>query len=495
MKRWILFLTLLTTILFANKCDSRLFNLKAYGDSVTIQDVLRDLSLECDISVVFEDKDAKRKVLKRLDFVNIKNYTLSELLDFIFHQNNLFYRYEPSKNLLKVAYRETRNFDVDYINLASMKTESKKSVSLGNSSGYGTNTGYGATTSTYNNGTSGTYGSSQGGESTDYTSITTTSEFKFWESLKEQLHNFLQDPKSDVFLNKDASIVTVTGTYNEIKKIEKFLQKLQSRMHKQVMIEAKLIEVQYNDSQTLGIDWSQFGMTLTGSRSAQKSRTGANKSLGLTGTKVNNFGVPDYFIGYNFSMQGLIDFLKKYGSVKILSNPKVMTLNNQPAIINVGDQLSYRYENGLVITGGNAVANQTYSIGQTFVGITLYVIPEITDNNEIIMKINPVTSALKNETAADTNRTLPPDIRVKQITSIVKVKDGQKILIGGLVSKNISHQNNKVPILGDLPLIGYAFKSKKNQIQKSELFVLIIPKIIKEKNVPTIDEAAIFKEE
>ncbi len=494
MKKMVLLITLFSAVLFANSCHNRLFNLKAYGSSVTIQDILRDISLECDLSIVFEDNDAKKKVLKRLDFVNIKNYTLPDLFDFLFHQNNLFYRYEPSKNLLKVAYRKTRNFDVDYINLASMKTESKKSVSLGNSSGYGTNTGYGSTTNTYNNGTSGTYGSSQGGESTDYTSITTTSEFKFWESLKEQLHNFLDDPKSEVFLNKDASIVTVTGTYNEIEKIKRFLQKLQSRMHKQVMIEAKLIEVQYSDDQTTGIDWSQFGMTLTGSRSAQKSRTGANKSLGLTGTKVNNFGVPDYFVGYNFSMQGLIDFLKKYGDVKILSNPKVMTLNNQPAIINVGDQLSYRYENGVVITGGNAVANQTYSIGQTFVGITLYVIPEITQNNDIIMKINPVTSALLSENGADSNRTLPPDIRVKQITSIVKVKDGQKILIGGLVSKNISNTHNKVPVLGDFPLLGNLFKSNKKQVNKSELFILIIPKIISDSYVPTIDEALYFKE-
>ncbi|BAF70673.1 pilus (MSHA type) biogenesis protein MshL [Nitratiruptor sp. SB155-2] len=490
-KIWMMLL--FSAFLFANNCDNRLFNLKAYGNSVTIQDVLRDLSLECDISILFQDKEAKKKIYKRLDFINVKNYTLSELLDLLLGQNNLFYTYEPNKNLIKIAYRQTKSFNIDYINLASMKTESRKSVTLGNVSGTGTTTGgygtgYGSSSRYGAYGTSGSYGSfgaTQGGQSSDYTSIITTSEFKFWDSLKQQLQTFLHDPHSDVFLNKDASIVTVTGTKEELDKVERFLQKLQDRMHKQVMIEAKIIEVQYNDDQTVGIDWSKFSLDVTGSRSAQQSRSGS--------TKLNNFGTPDYFIGYNFSMQGLLDFLKKYGKVKILSNPKVMTLNNQPAIINVGDQLSYRYENGVVITGGNAVANQTYSIGQTFVGISLYVIPEITENSDIIMKINPVTSALKNENIGyETNRTLPPDIRLKQVTSIVKVKDGQKILIGGLISKNYSKQFNKVPVLGDIPIIGYAFKSKNNSVKKSELFVLIIPKIVKEENFPTIDETKIF---
>ena len=483
MKRFLILLLLFSATLFANICDKRVFSLKAYGNSVTIQDILRDLSLECDISVVFEDGEAKRKVLKRLDFVNIKDYTLPELFEFLFHQHNLFYDYVPSKNLLQVAYRKTKNFDVDYINLASMKTESRKSVSLGNSGG-GT-TGDVGTTGVVSSGTGDVSGGS-GGESSDYTSITTTSEFKFWESLKEQLHNFLDDSQSNVFLNKDASIVTVTGTYNEVKKIKKFLQKLQSRMHKQVMIEAKLIEVQYSDDQTTGIDWSRFQLTANGSSDAFSTR--------VDGNAFHTVKAPNYYIGYNFSMQGLIDFLKKYGDVKILSNPKVMTLNNQPAIINVGDQLSYQYQNGVVVTGGNAVAQQTYSIGQTFVGITLYVIPEITENNEIIMKINPVTSALLSGNGTDTNRTLPPDIRVKQITSIVKVKDGQKILIGGLVSKNISNMQKKVPVLGDVPLLGNLFKSNQKRVSKSELFILIIPKIVDDSYMPTIDEALYIKD-
>ncbi len=493
MKRIVL-IVVLASLVFAKSCDEKLFNLKSLNYTqrgVTIKDILADLAVDCDISIVFADRNARAKINKPLDFVNIKNYTLEELFDFLLGENNLFYTYKPQKRLLKIAYYQTRNFNIDYINLSSMISESKKSVILGTTSD--TDGSYDSGVGSRGVGGS-TVDNTTGGRANDYTTITTKSEFTFWESLQKQLESLLigVEGKKDfkIFINKDASLVTVTGTKRELEAVERFLNKLADRMHKQVLIEAKLIEVVYNDSQTIGIDWSKFSLSLEGSREAH--------SLRQDGVEISNFALPNYFIGYNFSMSGLFDFLKKYGDVKVLSNPKILTLNNQPAIINVGDQISYKYETSgyttATTTTGNPVQSYTYAIGQSFVGITLYVIPEITDSDEIIMKINPVTSELINDNNGTINRTLPPDMKIKQLTSIVKVKDGQKVLIGGLVSKSIKHDHNKVPVIGDIPIIGRIFHSTKKDIKKSELFIVIVPKIVKEHNIPTIDEIEIFKD-
>lgn len=488
-------LLIFCSMLFGSSCDDKLFNLTAisqHNRGITIEDILKNLATSCDISIIFEDAQSKQAIKKRLDFINIKDYTLNEFFDFLLAENNLFYSYDPNKSLLKIAKYKTKTFNIDYINLSSMQSESRKSIVLGSTSDVRS-----TTTGTTGIGSGGRVGGSSNGNSAqtnDYTTITTRSEFTFWQSLRKQLETLLSGVDSSapykIFINKDASLVTVTGTKRQLEKVERFLHKLSKRMHKQVLIEAKLIEVVYNDDQTVGIDWSKFNLSISGTREAYKVRQ--------NGVTINTMDMPNYFIGYNFSMDGLFDFLKKYGKVKILSNPKVLTLNNQPAIINVGDQLSYRYETSGTtnIQGGSTVGTTTYAIGQSFIGITLYVIPEITDNGEIIMKINPVTSELIGQDLNNTTsiRVLPPDVKIKQLTSIVKVKDSQKILIGGLISKNYSNSDNKVPLLGSLPIVGRLFHSTRRQIQRSELFILIIPKIIEEHNVPTIDELEIFKE-
>ncbi len=470
----------LVAALFGGSCEDKLFSLKSidYNRGVSVKDILADLVVDCDISVIFEDRLAKAKIAKPLEFVNIKDYTLDELLDFLL--SDLFYSFDRQRGVLKIASYKTKSFSIDYINLSAMVSESKKSVVLGTASD----------TSNAQQGLQGQNQNANSGQANDYTTITTKSEFTFWQSLQKQLEALLLgvSGKRDfsIFINKDASLVTVTGSKKELEAVERFLKRLAKRMHKQVLIEAKLIEVLYNDTQTVGIDWSKFNFFVQGSREAH--------SLRQDGVEISNFGLPNYFIGYNFSMSGLFDFLKKYGKVKVLSNPKILTLNNQPAIINVGDQISYKYETSgyttAATTTGNPVQSVTYALGQSFIGITLYVIPEITENNEIIMKINPVTSELldRGETNNTIDRSLPPDMKIKQLTSIVKVKDGQKILIGGLVSKSVVRNHNKVPILGDVPVVGRLFHSTKESVQKSELFIVIVPKIIEEGSMPTLED-------
>lgn len=495
---------LITVILFfvsfasldARDCAEERFSLNAYqgrGASLTLNDLVRDVAQTCGISVITEDKKAKERLAQPLDMVSLHDYTLDELFTFIFDDHNLFYSYDANRKLLRITHTKTVNFNVDYINMRELVTESSKSITVGpgtSSSVASNGTSSIGTSST--GGSSGTNGNSSSGSNTDYTNVRAVSSFTFWDQLRDHIQQILQvddeynDATNKILVNRDATVVTVAGTKRQIETVQRYLDKLEERMHSQVMIDAYLIELTYNDYNTSGVNWSDLGLTLSGNYANSYNNMGLNH--------------PTYKFGVDFNPLGLIDFLNRYGDVEVLSNPKVLTLNNQPAVINVGKQLSYLYENGTIASSDNQTsATTTKTLGSVFIGLTLNIIPELTDDGYILMRINPVSSELIGEDTNATNfmgsnevsssRTMPPDTRVKQMTSIVKVKDSQKVLIGGLIEKKTTNMDNKVPVLGDIPLFGRIFHGSKVATRKSELFILITPTLIKKDVFPSIDDA------
>lgn len=501
MKKIFLLLVLLLPFLHAEMCENKRFSLSAYqnrGGALTLMDLVRDVAQTCNISVVFEDKRSKERLSQPLDMVNIQDYSVPELFTFIFDEHNLFHTYDPVKGVVRVSYTNTVNFNVDYINMSELVTESTKSITVGPSTNSGTNTagGTGSTSTSSSSSSSGTGSSSNSGGSganSDYTNVRAISTFTFWDQLQNHIQQILQvdeeynEALNKTLVNRDAAVVTITGTKRQIDGVKRYLNKLESRMHSQVMLEAHLIELTYNDYSSIGVNWSEFSLALTGSYS--------NAYTNVVGTSN-----PVYKFGVDFNPAGLINFLKTYGDVEVLSNPKILTLSNQPAVINVGQQLSYLYQNGSIASSDTqTAATTTNTLGSVFVGLTLNIIPEVTEDGYIIMRINPITSELLNEnelststtstTTTQTQRTMPPDTRVKQMTSIVKVKDAQKVLIGGLIEKKISKDNTKVPVVGDVPLLGRLFNNNTDTVRKSELFILITPTLIKQDVFPSIDDA------
>lgn len=503
---FVLFFLFFTLLHGGEECTDKRFSLNAYqsrGSELSLLDLVRDVAKTCHISVVFEDRRTKERLSQPLDMVNIKDFTLPQLFAFIFDDHNLFYTYNENEKVLRVAYTKTVNFNIDYINISQLTTTSSKSITVGPGTtmgtGTGTSGGYGMTGTTGMTGgttgigMSGGMGMMGSGSNTDYTNVRATSTFTFWDQLKDHIEQIMQIEDGDngqigkTIVNRDAAVVSVTGTKRQIESVKRYLDKLEQRMHAQVMIEAYLIELTYNDYNTTGVNWSDLSLSLSGNYA----------------NSYNNMGIPHpvYSFGVNFNPMGLIDFLNRYGNVEVLSNPKVLTLNNQPAVINVGKQLSYLYSSGSIGTtsAGIPTSATTNTLGSVFVGLTLNIIPELTDDGYILMRINPVSSELIGEDTnassfmgsneVNANRTMPPDTRVKQMTSIVKVKDAQKVLIGGLIEKKNFTVDNKVPVLGDIPLIGRLFHGSKLSTRKSELFILITPKLIRQDVFPTIDDA------
>ena len=454
---------ILFTILNANPCQNKLFTFTVdEKNDVTILDVLENIASICKMSILFKDKESQKEAKKKIGYMNIHDFTLEDLLDILLKDHNLFYSFEKNKRVLKISKTMTKTFLIDYVSFSQRKSSSRKTIKTGASNG----------------------------ESDDSTTMNFSSEFKFWEKIEKEVKNILssdlvKDPK--VMINQEAGTLTVKGTYNQIKEVKKYLKTILKRLHKQVLIDTKIIEVIFNKEHTSGIDWSKFKLSLQGESSAIKKRENKIKS--------GSFSYPNYLIGYNFSIEALINFLKTQGKVNIVSNPKILTLNNQPAIINVGKEVNYQYATGVTTTSTNSGTTVTpeYQVDSTFVGITLDITPEITQNNDIILKINPVVSEIASEHKNEKGIPyLAPDVKLKQLSSIVKVKNGKKILLGGLIQKREENINKKVPILGNIPIIKNVFSSTEKRSVKSELLIIITPYIIQGKedfkSFPTLND-------
>jgi len=459
--RLIVFVSLLVTFSFAT-CENKLFSFNVGNSStsakISIKNILDNIADSCAISIIYQDNKAKNKVSQSVSNLNVKNYTLDELLHLLLSDNNLFYTLDDG--ILKISYFETKSFYIDYVSFTTRKSSTNKVIKTGS-------------------------GNSDSGS--DSTTMDFTSEFKFWSKIQNEINSIIQRESEEgeipikPLINQDAGVVTVTGTQKQLNAVEKYLKIISQRMHKQILIEAKIIEVQFNKNKTTGIDWSKFQLGLNASSDALRSRT--------NGVLTNTLKKPNYLVGYNFTMVGLMDFLKTQGDVKIVSNPKIMTLNNQPAVINVGTEINYRYDSGTTTTtsSGGTTTTPSYETDSTFVGVTLDITPQVTKDNFIILKINPVVSDVADK-HIDANGVpfLAPDIRIKQLSSLVMVKDNSKILIGGLISKKDSVTDTSVPLLSSIPIIGHAFKSSAKNIQESELIIVIIPHIINNGTTPTI---------
>ncbi len=448
-------------------CNNKLFSFSigsssSNGAQIRISDIIDNIADSCKLSIIYEDALAKKKVQKALNNVNVNNFTLEELLHFLLNDNNIFYTLDNNNKILKISYLKTVSFDIDYVSFTTRKSSTNKVIKTGSG------------------------GSDSGSDST---TMDFTSEFKFWDKIENDVDSILQresskgDKVTKALVNQDAGIITVTGTQRQLKAVKKYINTIMKRLHKQILIEAKIIEVQYNKNKTTGIDWTKFQLSLSGGSDALRSRS--------NGILTNTLKKPNYLVGYSFTMTGLLNFLKTQGDVKIVSNPKIMTLNNQPAIINVGTEVNYRYDSGSTTTtsAGGTTTTPNYTTDSTFVGVTLDITPQVTKNNYIILKINPVVSDIADR-HVDKNGVpfLAPDIKIKQLSSLVMVKNNSKILIGGLISKNDSVTNNSVPILSSIPIIGNAFKSSTKNNTESELIIVIIPHIVTGQTSPTLSK-------
>ncbi len=297
--------------------------------------------------------------------------------------------------------------------------------------------------------------------------------------------NELRNKNKDIVINKAAGLLTITATPLQIRRVEAYIQNLNEKIQRQVLIDVHIFNLQHTNNQTYGVDWNEFyklGNLLTLPPSADSQSSNARLDSSGSSFAINVFS-------QGVSIQRVVEFLRTYGDVQSISNPKVLTLNNQPAMISVGSVLRYSQNTTYqTTTQGTSIQNNAQAFPSVFAGILLDVTPSIKEN-KIILKINP--SITKTKDIAVENQTTalesPPNLSTKQLSSLVQVKNGEQIILGGLIDKIEGQTIRKIPILGDIPLVKYLFSYKKNIKETQEMVIVIAPHIIDLESVSSIN--------
>ncbi|MFA5454087.1 MAG: pilus (MSHA type) biogenesis protein MshL [Sulfurimonas sp.] len=481
-----LFTLLLSSSALAD-CSYELFSISSTKNTKII-DFIEQLSDECGFSIIVTDPNAQKFLDSNLNKTNLNNLTIDEVFNIVLKENNLAYTLE--NNILKISYLDTKMFNIDYI-LSQRKSESKTNITL-SSEGAGTSSTTGTTTGT-NTEEKGGGAAGKSGMKVD-----SSDEVQFWNQLDLELREVLNRPQ-DVYvaqapiINKNAGIITVTATVKQMERLESYLKKLQDKVQLQVLIDVQILSVTLSDGKTTGVDWSQLYKLQNIDLSfdyVNSSDVGEFTSTPLnTGTEFTSYGSSPtgrttasvFRLGAKGSLNEVIKFLKTQGDVSSISNPKVLTLNNQPALITAGTEYFYKITT-TGITGGTSLNATTTEedLQSVFAGVLLDITPEISDDNMITLKINPSLSETVSDISAveGVDRTMPPDLRRRQLSSVVTVKDGNRIILGGLINTSNVLDMNKVPILGDIPILNYLFKYESKSKMTQELVIVIEPHII-----------------
>jgi general secretion pathway protein D len=233
----------------------------------------------------------------------------------------------------------------------------------------------------------------------------------------------------------------------------------------------------------MGIDWSKFQLGFfADSLSGIFGINSDSSSSRLRSSDVDK--VVKFDASVTFSIDGVFDFLKDKGRTSVVSSPKILTLNNQQALITVGDTINYQTLESTTDTGGSGnTLSQTVNNYSLFVGILLNILPTVSDDNKIMLRINPSLSDFKysedNQKQSEPRR-IAPDTTEKKLSTVVNVKSGDTIVLGGLITNSVSYTNRGVPVLSSIPLLGYAFKYAGDATTTKELVFVITPRVIGE---------------
>jgi len=489
----------LTNNLIANDCSTKLFSV-TIDSKLSIGDVVDNLADTCGLTVIVKDDAAKLRMNKKLYYVKLRNSTLKGFLNTILKDNDLNYTLQGNK--LKISYLITRTFRIHYIS-GQRTGKSTANVTIANS-----------------NNAAGGLGGGGGEDSTSSSktgiSIESNDEFLFWTTVEKEVQRILigaadgsihyersgeswTGPDGKVWeynplapiVNAEAGMVTVTGTERQINRVARYIHTLTKQIKTQVLIDVRILNVSFDDSTTSGVDWSQLytlqNFTVNTLGMAQKNissytfdnQEGITETTFAEGSRPRNAKLVN--ITGNTEVTEVVKFLSTQGDVKTISSPRIMTLNNQPALISVGQELFYKIKSSSTASGGGgAVAAEGELVDSVFAGILLDITPEVDENGYITLKINPSISDTIEEVTSEAGvRTIPPDLLRRQIAAVIKVKDGEQAILGGLVTSRTGFRDNQVPLLGDMPLVGSLFKRTEKINKVEELVFIITPHIVK----------------
>ena len=280
-------------------------------------------------------------------------------------------------------------------------------------------------------------------------------------------------------IDKPLGIITVTAPRSMLEQVENYISALKKELSRQVVIEAKILEVELSKNYQKGIDWSSL---------LKDSKFDFNVLFGGPGGQIYPEKGIKFISKVNLADKGftlLLNALGEYGNVKVLSNPKLTLMNGQPSMITVGE--SVRYIDSVSSTVDSVTGIITYNVDTRSIlsGLGFAVMAQISGDDEAVLHLTPVTSKLQEPIeyrsfGGTSNESVVglPRVFLREMSTMARVKNGQLLIIGGLIDETTGTEKNQVPLMGDLPIIGNAFKNTREYSNKRELIILLRPEII-----------------
>lgn len=412
--------------------------------------------------------------------LDVRDLPLESIMRALLEAND--YSWNLDQGLIRVRAHQTQTFQVDYLRMnrtgtgtSSANLASTKLVGGGQGGGGGGGGG---------GGESGGGGGSGGGKGSGSTvNLTAENPVDFWKELQGELEKLVTPKgKEGLAVNMTAGIIQVTDRPSALKRVETYIKSLDRTIHRQVDIEARLYDVTLNDQFQFGIDWSQVARMYGGGLGVSGATLPSSAAGGFN-LKEGSFSM--VFQNQNTSV--MLDALQEMGEVKVISNPRIRTMNNQTSMIKVGTEMPfftsrYHYIPVVQTAGGTGQTVVTPVKEDDVQGITvgtiLAITPQVSVDDWVTLDISPVLTSLLETRTSPGGASTAPVLDIKQASTLIRVRNGSTIVMGGLIQTTQANTRRKVPVAGDIPLLGKLFNGRFDAAQKRELVMLITPRIV-----------------
>jgi MSHA biogenesis protein MshL len=452
---------------------------------------------------------------------NLRDVTLAEALDAVRELYGYDYRIDGTRIYIRPLTVQTRMFQVNYLTAQRLGTSNLRvsstsvaDVAGNNSNSNGGNGGNNQQNNNQDNGNN--QGNNQGGRVRDASNVLTRTESDFWKELKLSLETLVggKEGGRSVVISPQSGVIVVRGMPEELRAVDRYLRATQLSVERQVILEAKILEVELNSGFQSGINWAAFGtgnnhkisggVVQPGTGLAALPRNGGRDSVvdpigntvnGLVAasgkTLVNASEAGGSLFGLAFqtsNFAALISFLESQGTVHVLSSPRITATNNQKAVLKIGtDEFFVTGVSTTTTTNssGNGTVSPNVTLQPFFSGVVLDVTPQIDEHGNILMHVHPSVSQV-----STVNKSVNLGVGLgalnlplassttSEFDSLVRGQDGKVVAIGGLMRQATTSDRSGVPGVGGLPVIGNLFSNRQEAMQKRELVVLIKPTII-----------------
>ena len=420
--------------------------------------------------------------------LNLKDVTVFEALEAIREMYGYDYKIDRSRIYIQPLTLQARIYQVSYLT-----GQRNGASSLRVTSGSVTDNTSGGSSSATNSSAAGSSARSQ-----ESSKVTMSSKSDFWDELEKALATIVGNDKGrSVVISPMSGVIVVRALPDELRNVTAYLKASQISIERQVILEAKIVDVQLNDSFQSGVNWAAFKNNPNSHTSAGQLSPGT--SLATTGTISNGliaatpgvslaaagqasgglFGMA--FQTSNFA--ALLNFLESQGNVHVLSSPRIATLNNQKAVLKVGTDDFFVTNVSTTTTssgGSGSTTTPSVTLQPFFSGIALDVTPSIDENGEIILHVHPSVSQVSTVTkivnlgSAGGSISLPlASSSISETDSIVRARDGQIVAIGGLMRQASSNDSSGLP---GLPKSVFGLTSQRSE--KRELIILLKPTVV-----------------